>query len=96
MLNAEVSGGLRWRWESFDFDRSQVHVSCPVCYDLTRAPIDDLTGLIKCAHANCTFAGTVQVDSNAEDQYQEWKKRSGSAAAGLVDKLTWSPFGIRL
>ena len=96
MVNAQRPHTPRWRFEKFDFDRCQIHISCPICFALTRLPIDDVMRTTNCSHANCTFGGEVQFDSNAESQYQEWKQRIGSAGSGLVDKLTWNPGAVKL
>jgi hypothetical protein len=95
-VNAQLRNIPRWRFEKFDFDKRQVHLSCPVCYALTRLQIDDAMGTIDCPQTSCTYTGQVQSDSNAETQYQDWKKRIGSAGSGLVDKLTWNPGAVAL
>jgi len=95
-VNAQLPNRPQWRFEKFDFDKRQVHLSCPICYALARLRIDDAMGTIDCPQANCTFTGEVQFDSNAETQYQDWKQRIGSAGSGLVDKLTWTPGAVVL
>lgn len=71
-----------WRWEKFDFEKLQVHVSCPVCYRITKASIADVMAQISESHSDCTFSGAVAYDVEASRQYEDWQKRVDTSAKG--------------
>jgi hypothetical protein len=81
-----------FRWEAFDFDKQRVHVSCPICFRLTRTTIDAIVTAtpITCAHADCTFSALIECDEEGRRQYHKWKARAAASTSGLVDRMMWS------